>query len=78
MLWQLTNLISIGPQGQGNFRFKHSAWTEFKVTIHYLDVSTVKYMFLYMKAIHGGKTKNDKIDSFKIAKLLKGGNFPLA
>jgi len=33
---------------------------------------------LYMKAIHGGKTKNDKIDSFKIAALIKGGNFPLA
>ena len=33
---------------------------------------------LYMKAIHGGKVKNDKIDSFKIATLLKGGNFPTA
>lgn len=33
---------------------------------------------LYMKAIHGGKAKNDKIDSYKIASLLKGGNFPLA
>jgi transposase len=33
---------------------------------------------LYMKAIHGGKTKNDKIDSYKIATLLKGGNFPIA
>lgn len=33
---------------------------------------------LYMKAIHGGKAKNDKIDSFKIAKLIRGGNFPLA
>ena len=33
---------------------------------------------LYMKAIHGGKTKNDKIDSYKIASLLKGGNFPTA
>ncbi len=31
-----------------------------------------------MKAIHGGKTKNDKIDSYKIALLLKGGNFPTA
>ncbi|MDD3813490.1 MAG: transposase [Desulfocapsaceae bacterium] len=31
---------------------------------------------LYMRAIHGGKTKNDKIDSYKIAHLLKGGNFP--
>jgi len=33
---------------------------------------------LYMKAIHGGKAKNDKIDSYKIASLLRGGNFPLA
>ncbi len=31
-----------------------------------------------MKAIHGGKAKNDKIDSYKIASLLRGGNFPLA
>lgn len=27
---------------------------------------------LYMKAIHGGKTKNDRIDSFKIAMLMRG------
>ncbi|MCP3931718.1 MAG: IS110 family transposase [Bacteroidetes bacterium] len=33
---------------------------------------------LYMKSIHGGKTKNDKIDSSKIASLIRGGNFPLA
>lgn len=33
---------------------------------------------LYMKAIHGGKTKNDRIDSYKIAALMRGGNFPLA
>ncbi len=33
---------------------------------------------LYMKAIHGGKTKNDKIDSEKIARLLKGGMLPEA
>ena len=31
-----------------------------------------------MKAIHAGKTKNDKIDALKIAKLMRGGNFPLA
>lgn len=31
---------------------------------------------LYMKAIHGGKAKNDKIDSHKIAALLKGGLIP--
>src|SRR5207302_10757123 len=33
---------------------------------------------LYMKAIHGGKAKNDKIDSGKLARLLRGGNFPTA
>lgn len=33
---------------------------------------------LYMKAIHGGKAKNDKIDSRKIAGLLRGGMFPPA
>ena len=33
---------------------------------------------LYMKAIHGGKSKNDKIDSFKIATLLRGGTIPMA
>jgi transposase len=32
----------------------------------------------YMKAIHGGKAKNDRIDAGKIARLLRGGNFPLA
>jgi len=31
-----------------------------------------------MKAIHGGKAKNDRIDSHKIALLMRGGNFPLA
>jgi transposase len=33
---------------------------------------------LYMKAIHGGKTKNDRIDAHKIAVLLRGGMFPMA
>jgi transposase len=33
---------------------------------------------LYMKAIHGGKTKTDKIDAGKIAALLRGGLFPQA
>ena len=33
---------------------------------------------LYMKAIHGGKTKNDRIDSEKIAILLRGGMLPEA
>src|SRR5260370_935905 len=33
---------------------------------------------LYMKAIHGGKSKNDRIDAGKIATLLRGGMFPQA
>jgi transposase len=32
----------------------------------------------YMKAIHGGKAKNDKIDAHKIAVLLRGGMLPQA
>ncbi len=31
---------------------------------------------LSLKAIHGGKTKSDRIDSEKLAMLLRGGNFP--
>ena len=33
---------------------------------------------LYMKAIHGGKAKNDRIDAHKIAALLRGGMIPVA
>jgi hypothetical protein len=33
---------------------------------------------LYMKAIHGGKSTNDKIDSQKIATMLRGGLLPMA
>ena len=33
---------------------------------------------LYMKAIHGGKAKNDKIDAQKIAVLWRGGRMPQA
>lgn len=33
---------------------------------------------LYMKAIHGGQVKNDRIDSQKIALLLRGGMLPQA
>jgi transposase len=42
------------------------------------DISFVLGHALYMKAIHGGKAKNDKIDAGKIARLLRGGTFPLA
>jgi transposase len=33
---------------------------------------------LYMKAIHGGKAKNDRIDAHKIATLLRAGALPMA
>jgi transposase len=33
---------------------------------------------LYMKAIHGSKTNNDRIDSKKIAKMLRAGMIPMA
>lgn len=33
---------------------------------------------LYMRAIHGGKAKNDRIDAYKIAALLRGGMLPQA
>lgn len=33
---------------------------------------------LFMKAIHGGKAKNDRIDALKIATLLRGGLLPQA
>jgi transposase len=32
----------------------------------------------YLKAIHGAKVKNDRVDSEKLAYLLRGGNFPIA
>jgi len=41
-------------------------------------IATPSTNALYLRAIHGGKTKNDKIDSYKIALLLKEGTFPVA
>jgi len=42
------------------------------------DIPFVLGHALYLKAIHGGKTKTDKIDSRKIAVILRGGMFPVA
>ena len=33
---------------------------------------------LCLKAVHGGKTKNDRINALKIADLLRGRNIPVA
>ena len=42
------------------------------------EISFVLGHALYMRAIHGGKTKNDKIDSKKIASLLRAKMLPVA
>jgi len=42
------------------------------------NISFVLGHALYMKAIHGSKSKNDKIDSRKIAMLLRSGMLPQA
>jgi transposase len=42
------------------------------------DIDFIQGHALYMKAIHGVKIKNDRIDSLKITRLMRGGNFPLA
>ena len=42
------------------------------------DIPFVLGHALYMKAIHGGKAKNDKIDAHKISTLLRGGMLPQA
>ena len=45
---------------------------------HRIGVEFVLGHALYMKAIHGGKVKNDKIDSQKITSLLRSGMLPMA
>jgi transposase len=42
------------------------------------EIAFVLGQALYMKAIHGGKAKNDRIEARKIAVLLRGGMFPQA
>jgi len=42
------------------------------------DIAFVLGHALYMKAIHGAKVKNDRVDSKKLALLLRSGMFPMA
>jgi transposase len=42
------------------------------------DIAFVLGHALYLKAIHGAKAKNDRLDATKLARLLRGGNFPTA
>ena len=43
-----------------------------------LGIDFVLAHALYLKAIHGGKAKNDRVDSEKLATLLRGGSIPMA
>ena len=45
---------------------------------HERDITFVLGHALFMKAIHGGKAKNDRIDAEKIAALMRGGVLPQA
>ncbi len=42
------------------------------------DISFLLGHALYMKAVHGGKAQNDRLDAQKIAATLRGGMFPMA
>ena len=71
---------------QHQFYLRHRPARKIDVRVHHwiadlchqLGVHFVLGHALYMKAIHGSKTKNDKIDSKKIALLLKAGMLPMA
>ena len=54
------------------------AWYWLADLCHAHDIAFVLGHALYMKAIHGGKKKNDQIDAEKIARLTYGGNLPTA
>src|SRR5262245_66351914 len=54
------------------------AWYWLADLCHEHDIPFVLGHALYMKAIHGGKAKTDKIDAHKIAVLLRGGMLPQA
>jgi transposase len=54
------------------------AWYWLADLCHEQGIPFVLGHALYMKAIHGGKAKNDTIDAEKIARLLRGGNLPIA
>ncbi len=55
-----------------------TAGTGYQISVRIIGVDYILGYALYMKAIHGGNAKNDRVDSYKIANLIRGGNFPLA
>src|SRR6266511_5282225 len=54
------------------------AWYGLADLCHEQHIPFVLGHALYLKAIHGGKAKTDKIDAHKIAVLLRGGLLPQA
>ena len=72
------------PQGHCSLPRRHrrlpssacSPGTGSPTSVHNRSIPFVLGHALYMKAIHGGKAKNDKIDAHKIAVLLRGGMLP--
>ena len=54
------------------------AWYWLADLCHRESIPFVLGHALYMRAVHGAKTKNDKIDAEKIARLLRGGTMPMA
>ena len=54
------------------------AWYWLADLCHEQQIPFVLGHALYMKAIHGGKAKTDRIDAEKIARLLRGGTLPQA
>ena len=74
-------LAAIGPYRQQDWSSASNACspgTGWPISAPEQNIAFVLGHALYMKAIHGGKAKNDKIDSQKIALLLRGGMLPMA
>lgn len=65
------NEIVVGCESTFNWYWLADACAQYKIPF-------VLGHALYLKAIHGGKVKNDKVDSEKLALLLRGGNFTTA
>ena len=54
------------------------AWYWLADLCHENNIEFILGHALYMKAIHGAKVKNDRVDSEKIARLIQSGLFPQA
>jgi hypothetical protein len=63
----------VGGGGEGMF-----TWYWLAALGQQEEIASVLGHALYMKAIHGGKAKADKIEAQKIALLLRGGRVPQA